>query len=68
MKQLGNLAIVANNHPDCMLQIYNGKATIHTGAGNERKSFSFDAMDDNCVNEMIAYLNFGTPIKNINIK
>lgn len=68
MKQLGNLAIVAASHVDCMLQIYDGKATIYIGAGTERKSFSCDAMDDDCINEMIAYLNFGTPIKNINMK
>lgn len=68
MKQLGNLAIAAASHADCMLQIYDGRATIHTDAGNDRKSFSFDAMNDDCINEMIAYLNFGIPIKNINIK
>ena len=27
MMQLGNLAIVASNHKDCMLQIYDNKVT-----------------------------------------
>lgn len=38
MMQLGNLAIVAANHKDCMLQIYNNEVTVHTGQGTERKN------------------------------
>ena len=40
MMQLGNLAIVAANHKDCMLQIYDNEVTVHTGQGTERKSIS----------------------------
>ncbi len=68
MKKLGNLAIVTAMHKDCALHVFDGEATVHTGAGNERKSFICDAMDDSCVDELIAYLNFGTPITNENIK
>ena len=33
MKQLGNLAVVAAKHKDCMLQIYDNEVTVHTGQG-----------------------------------
>ena len=29
MMQLGNLAIVAANHKDCMLQIYDNEVIVH---------------------------------------
>ena len=68
MKQLGDLAIVVYKHSDCMLQIYKQRATVHTGAGNARKSFSFNASNEDCIREVISYLNFGTPVTNINIE
>ena len=68
MKQLGDLAIVVYKHSDCMLQIYNHRAIVHTGAGSDRKSFSFNANDKDCISEVISYLNFATPITNINIE
>lgn len=63
MMQLGNLAIVAANHKGCMLQIYDGEVTVHTGAGTERKSVSSDINDNEKINKIIAFLNFGTEIK-----
>ena len=38
MMQLGNLAIVAAKHKDCMLQIFDNGVSVHTGTGNERKT------------------------------
>ena len=63
MMQLGNLAIVAANHKDCMLQIYDNEVTIYTGHGTERKSISCNIRDDEYINKIIAHLNFGTEIK-----
>ena len=63
MMQLGNLAIVAANHKECMLQIYDNEVTVHTGQGTERKSISCDVRDNEYINKIIAYLNFGTEIK-----
>ena len=63
MMQLGNLAIVAANHKDCMLQIYDKKAIIHTGEGTERRTLSCDINDSESISKIIAYLNFGTEFK-----
>ena len=63
MMQLSNLAIVAANHNNCMLQIYDNEVTVHTGQGTERKSISCDVRDNEYINKIIAYLNFGTEIK-----
>ena len=63
MKQLGNLAIVVANHNECMLQIYNEKVTVHTGQGNDRKSYFCNVWDDDMINKIIAHINFGTEIK-----
>lgn len=62
MKQLGNLALVVAKHKDCMLQIYDEEATVHTGRGTERRSFSCNVWDDERINKIIAHLNFGTEI------
>lgn len=63
MKQLGNLAIVVAAHPKAMLQIYNNEVDVHIGEGTERKTLSCHVWDDNYINALIAYLNFGTEIK-----
>ena len=60
MMQVGNLAIVAANHKDCMLQIYDNQVSVHTGSGNEKRTLSCDVNDDEYINKIIAYLNFGT--------
>lgn len=62
MKQLGNLAIVVANHPEAMMQIYDGNISVHIGKGTERKTLSCGVWDDSYINAMIAYLNFGTDI------
>lgn len=64
MMRLGNLAIVAANHKDCMLQIYDNEVTVHTGQGSERKSISCDVSDNDYIEKIIAFLNFGTRIDN----
>ena len=63
MMQLGNLAIVAVKHKDCMLQIYDNEVTLHKGQGMERKSISCKVDDNEYINKIIANLNFGTEIK-----
>lgn len=63
MLQLGNLAIVAAGHKDCSLQIYNEEVTVCVGEGNERKILSCKYNDDNYINKIIAFLNFGTEIE-----
>ena len=65
MKQLGNLAEVVAKHKDCMLQIYDEEATVHTGHGTERKSFSCNVWDDERINKIIAHLNFGTDVEQV---
>ena len=63
MMQLGNLAIVATKHNNCMLQIYDNKVTVHTGQGTERRSLSCNINDNDSINKIIAYLNFGNEFK-----
>ena len=63
MMQLGNLAIVAANHKDCMLQIYDNEVTIYTEQGTERRSLSCSVNDNDSINKLIAYLNFGAEFK-----
>ena len=63
MMQLGNLAIVAANYNNCMLQIYDNEVTVHTGQGTERKSLSCSVNDNDSINKIIAFLNFGTEFK-----
>ena len=65
MKQLGNLAVVVAKHKECMLQFYDEEATVHTGHGTERKSFSCNVWDDERINKIIAHLNFGTEIEEV---
>lgn len=60
MMQVGNLAIVAARHKDCMLQIYDNQVSVHTGSGNEKMTLSCDVNDDEYIDKIIAYLNFGT--------
>lgn len=61
--QLGNLAIVAARNKECMLQIYDNEVTVHTGQGTERKSISCNVNDNEYINKIIAYLNFGTEME-----
>lgn len=63
MKQLGNLAVAVANHKQCMLQIYDENATVHTGCGTERKSYTCNVWDDESIRAIIAHLNFGKQIK-----
>lgn len=63
MKQLGNLAIVVANHKECLLQIHDEEVTIHVGQGAERRYISCNVWDDDYINKIIAFLNFGTEIE-----
>lgn len=59
MKLLGNLAIVCALRANVLLQILDGKATVHVGAGSDRRSFTADWDDDGKISELIHELNFG---------
>ena len=59
MKQLGNLAIVAARHKECLLQIHNGRVTLFVGQGSQRRSISCDVWDDVYIEQIIKVLNFG---------
>ena len=60
MKQIGNLAAVVANKNECLLQIFNGEAIVHSGTGNERQTMYCSVFDDEKINEIIEHLNFGT--------
>ena len=59
MKQIGNLAAVVANNRECLLQIFNGEAIVHTGSGNDRETLYCSVFDDEKINEIIEHLNFG---------
>ena len=63
MMQLGNLAIVVANNPKAMMQIYNGEVCVHIGEGCERKTISCDVHNNNYIDAIIAFMNYGTEIK-----
>ena len=59
MKQLGNLAIICARRPATLLQIIEGRATVHIGIGPKRKSVAVDCDDDGKISELIYELNYG---------
>ena len=59
MKQLGNLAIVCAQRQDVLLQVLNGKVTVHAGKGSNKDVFYALWDDDRKINEMVYELNFG---------
>lgn len=63
MKQLGNLAIVATNHKECLLQIHDEEVTVHVGRPSERKSITCNVWNDAYIDKIIAFLNFGTELE-----
>lgn len=63
MRKICHLPLVANKHKDCLMQIYNGEVTIHTGVGNERTSVTCGIFEDDVIECIIDYLNYGTSDK-----
>lgn len=63
MRKICHLPLVVNKHKDCLMQIYNGEVTIHTGAGNERTSVTCGIFEDDVIECIIDYLNYGTSDK-----
>ncbi len=63
MIALANLAIVAAKHPDCMMQIYNNSITVFVGKGRDRKNISCGIYDNEYIEKIIAFLNFGKEIQ-----
>jgi len=59
MKQLGNLAVACARRKGVLLQILDGKATVHIGTGPNRRSLTAGWDDDSKISELIQELNFG---------
>ena len=59
MKQLGNLAIICAKRPDVMMVVYDGRVTVHVGAGPDRASLHSTCDSDAEINRIIHELNFG---------
>ena len=59
MKQLGNLAVVCAGRANVLLQVFNGKISVHAGQGPDRKTLEADWADDKTVSKIIHELNFG---------
>lgn len=63
MKQLNLLLQIARKYEDCLIQIYKGELTVHTGAGNERTGVTCSIYEDDVIGCIIDYLNYGTSDK-----
>lgn len=59
MKQLGNLAMVCAQRPEVLLQLHNGQATVHAGAGPDRAVLAAAWDNDVEISNIIHELNFG---------
>lgn len=59
MKQLGNLAIVCAQRQDVLLQVLDGKVTVHAGRGPSKAIFYASWDDDQKINEIVHELHFG---------
>ena len=68
MKQLGNLAIVCAKRRDTLLQVINGRISVHVGYGPDRETLSADWRDDEKIMEFIMELNHGRLQENISKK
>ena len=60
MKQLGNLALVCARWPELLMQLYDGRVSIHVGAGPDRATLCSAWDDDETISHIIYELNFGT--------
>lgn len=63
MKQLNLLLQIAKKHEDCLIQIYKGDVTVHTGAGNDRTSVTCGIYEDDVIGCIVDYINYGTSDK-----
>ena len=63
MKQFNILMQIATKYDDCLIQIYKGELTVHTGAGNERTGVTCSIYEDDVIGCIIDYLNYGTSDK-----
>lgn len=59
MKQLGNLAIVCARRHDVLLQVLDGKVTVHAGKGPNKAILFAHWDDDPKICEIVHELNFG---------
>lgn len=59
MNQLGNLALVCARRPEVLLQLYDGRVTIHVGQGPDRAVLCAAWDDDAQICHIIHELNFG---------
>lgn len=59
MKQLGNLAMVCAQRPEVLMQLHDGKVSVHVGAGPERAVLHTAWDNDAQIDHIIHELNFG---------
>ena len=59
MKQLGNLALVCARRPELLMQLYDGRVSVHVGAGPDRTTLCSAWDDDETISHIIYELNFG---------
>lgn len=64
MKELGNLAIVCARRPDVLLQIYDGRVSVHAGVGPTRSVLYTTWDNDVEIRRVIHELNFGKYAEN----
>lgn len=62
MKQLGNLAVVAANNSKCTLIIRGDTAMVTLKNETAEKTMVCNVWDDDYIQKIIAFLNFGTKI------
>jgi len=59
MKQIGNLANICGRRQDTLLQVLNGRVSVHVGHGPGRATLSADWNDDKKIGDFIMELNHG---------
>ena len=64
MKELGNLAIVCARRPDVLVQIYDGRVSVHVGVDPMRLALHADWDDDEEIRHIVHELNFGKGAQN----
>ncbi|MDD6735149.1 MAG: hypothetical protein PUE13_02425 [Clostridiales bacterium] len=62
MKQIGNLAASAASHANCCLEIADGRARVQIEQGDGKITLSCDVWDDEAIQNIVAYINFGAAV------
>ena len=64
VRQIGTLTIVCAKRKNVLLQILDGKVTVHVGEGPDKAHLSAEWNDDEKISGMIYELNHGKYSKN----